>query len=256
MKTVLQHILTRKRDYARLPLFDFLRDDRLSARERLGFFPCMAPFIMSFGDLNRHVLRIEPSSDPLQQMLNAHSHEDDHHWPWYLEDLKKLGHDKRSTPSDVLRFLFSDASVCSRMLAHRLANLVWNAKPAVRLAIVEAIEETGNVLFALTSKLALAIERDEGILLRYLGEFHFRLESGHAMNNDHAVLAQIALDDATRAQALEAADLVFGWFEGWTDELLRFAMAARSPLHDTWAAPATMVTPQPPAASGGAPAMR
>jgi hypothetical protein len=183
----------------------------------------MAPFILSFGDLNRHVLREEPSDDPYVKMINAHTREDDHHWPWYLEDYAKLGHDDPRRPSDTLRALWSDASVESRLLSHRLAYLIWSAAPAVRLAIVEAIEETGNVLFALTVPLAAAVERDTGRELRYLGAFHFALESGHAMNNEHATLARITLDTSQRADALARVDQVFAWFARWTHELLAFA---------------------------------
>jgi hypothetical protein len=232
MKAVLQHILRAKREYARLPFFEFLRDETLPARDRLAFFPCMAPFIMSFGDLNRHVLRVEPSDDPHQRLINDHTYEDDHHWPWYLEDLVKLGHDDKAATSDTLRFLFSDATVCNRLLSHRLSHLIWNASPRVRLAIIEAMEETGNVLFALTSKLAAEVERETGVELRYLGEFHFQLESGHAMNNDHAALALIELDAVTRAEAIDRADIVFEWFAGWTNELLRFARDVRSARRD------------------------
>ena len=57
MKQVLRHIFARKRVYDRLPLFEWMRDESLSARERLAFYPCMAPFILSFGDLNKFVLR-------------------------------------------------------------------------------------------------------------------------------------------------------------------------------------------------------
>jgi hypothetical protein len=229
MKTVLQHILRAKRDYARLPFFDHLRDESLTARERLAFFPCMAPFIMSFGDLNRHVLRVRPTDDPHLQMINAHTHEDDHHWPWYLEDWMKLGLDEqRKAPSDTLRFLWSDATIQNRLLSHRLAHLVWGATPAVRLAIVEAIEETGNVLFELTTKLAQAVERESGLELRYLGEFHFRLESGHAMNNEHAELARITLSETQRADAIARADQVYAWFTDWTHELLAYATAPKS----------------------------
>ncbi len=56
----------------------------------------MAPFILAFSDLNRFVLRDEPSNDPHQRLVNEHTHEDDHHWPWYLEDLTKLGFDRSS----------------------------------------------------------------------------------------------------------------------------------------------------------------
>lgn len=228
MKPVLKHIFGLKRDYAKLPFFDFLRDESIPPRERLGFFPCMASFIMSFGDLNRLVLREEPTDDPYLKMINAHTYEDDHHWPWYLEDYAKLGHDDAaSAPGDTLRFLYSDATIQNRLLAHRLAHLIWGAEPVVRLAIIEAIEETGNVLFALTSRIAQQYQRETGVELRYCGEFHFNLESGHAMNNDHAELAQITLTDAQRKDALERVERVFEWFALWTDELLAFAIAAQ-----------------------------
>jgi hypothetical protein len=228
MKPVLRHIFQLKRRYERLPFFDFLRDESRSPRERLAFFPCMASFILSFGDLNRYVLRQEPTSDPHQRMVNEHTYEDDHHWPWYLEDFTKLGHDTPLPTSDALRHLYSDATVTNRLLMLRLTHLIWSATPVVRLAIIEAIEETGNVLFALTTQIASAWQRETGTELRYCGEFHFQLESGHAMNNDHAELAAIELDEAARLHALACADLVFSWFSDWTNELLRYALAQQA----------------------------
>ncbi len=38
MKNVLRHIFGKKRDYELLPLFQWMRDDRLGARERLAFY--------------------------------------------------------------------------------------------------------------------------------------------------------------------------------------------------------------------------
>jgi hypothetical protein len=226
MKAILQHILWRKREYAKLPFFDFLRDQSIPAVDRLAFFPCMASFILTFGDLNKHVLREEPTSDPYQKMVNAHTYEDDHHWPWYLEDYVKLGYDLvRQTPTETMRGLWSDETVHNRLLSHRLAHLIWGAEPVVKLAIVEAIEETGNVLFALTAELAKAVHRDSGTDLRYCGDFHFQLESGHAMNSDHLQLARIELTMEQRADALQRADQVFDAFAAWTHELLRYARA-------------------------------
>jgi hypothetical protein len=230
MKTVLQYILRQKRDYACLPFFDHLRDDSIPAVERLSFFPCMAPFILSFGDLNRHVLRVEPTRDPYQRMINAHSREDDHHWPWYLEDYTKLGHDReRRHPSETLRTLWSDATTENRLLSHRLAHLIWGATPAVRLAVIEAIEETGNVLFSLTSRLAGSVEMMTGTELRYCGDFHFQRESGHTMYNDHAALAEIALDPAAREDAIDRVEQVFAWFTAWTAELHCYAVRHAAP---------------------------
>jgi hypothetical protein len=225
MKPVLKHIFQLKRRYEQLPFFDFLRDESRSPQARLAFFPCMASFILSFGDLNRFVLRHEPTEDPYQRMINQHTYEDDHHWPWYLEDFSKLGHDTPTPGSDTLRQLFSDATITNRLLMLRLTHLIWSTPPVVRLAIIEAIEETGNVLFALTTEIAKAHERHTGNELRYCGEFHFALESGHAMNNDHAELAGITLNDDTRRQALGSVEQVFLWFTEWTHELLSYALA-------------------------------
>jgi hypothetical protein len=106
--------------------------------------------------------------------------------------------------------------------------LIWGAEPVVRLAIIEAIEGTGHVLFQLTSNIAAELREETGVELRYCGEFHFNRESGHAMNNDLADLAEISLDVQQRRDALQRVDLVFYWFTAWTHELLAFAKAARA----------------------------
>ena len=207
MKTVLKHIFQHKRAYAQLPFFDFLRDDDLSPRERLAFFPCMASFILSFGDLNRLVLRVEPTDDPWQKMINAHTYEDDHHWPWYLEDFTKLGHDDvKRPPGDTLRFLYSDATIQNRLLAHRLAHLVWGAEPVVRLAIIEAIEETGQVLFALTSSIAAQYQHDTGTELRYCGD-------NAAMESFFALLQKNVLDRRSWTTREQLRIAIVTWIE-------------------------------------------
>ena len=76
MRTVMNAIFVAKRAYATLPLFEFMRDETLTPRERLSFFPCMAPFILDFGDLNKYVMRDESSRDPHQLLVNKHTYED------------------------------------------------------------------------------------------------------------------------------------------------------------------------------------
>jgi hypothetical protein len=224
MQKVMKAIFAAKRSYATLPLFKFMRDESLTPRERLSFFPCMAPFILDFGDLNKYVMRDESSSDPHQILVNTHTYEDDHHWPWYLEDLAKLGFDVPSTTAQVLSFFYSDRTQVNRMLSKKLAHLLYGATPVERLVIIEAIEETGNVLFASTAELARRIEAVEHIELRYLGDFHFNLETGHAMSGeDHRELAAIGLDYVQRARCLRMVANVFEYFEEWTTELLAFA---------------------------------
>jgi hypothetical protein len=224
MKAVMRELAQAKRHYSKLPLFEFLRSESIPPRDRLAFYPCMAPFILAFSDLNRFVLRDENSKDSHQRLINEHTHEDDHHWPWYLEDFAKLGFDRTASVTHTLRSYMKDDAQQNRMLAPRLAQLSYGATPVERLVIVESIEETGNVLFALTAKIAGRIHGDGGPELRYLGQYHFDRETGHAMHGyDHRVLEEIKLTELERARCLDLAFNVFDLFADWSNELLAYA---------------------------------
>ena len=225
MKEVLRHIFAKKRDYQLLPLFDWMRDENLSARQRLAFYPCMAPFILSFGDLNKFVLREHRPGDLFQEMVNNHTVEDDHHWPWYLEDFAKLGFDSEMRGTGWMNFLWGEETQQNRILMARLTALISGTSSVERLVIIEAIEETGNVLFGTMLPLALTLEQQLGEQLRYCGPHHFDLESGHAVGVDHKALAGLFLTDVERSRCKQQVDEVFSAFEGWTHELLRYAHA-------------------------------
>lgn len=225
MKEVLRHIFEQKRAYNRLPLFDWIRDQSLTPRQRLAFYPCMAPFILSFGDLNKFVLRADCPGDLYQDMVNNHTLEDDHHWPWYLEDFRKLGFDAELSGTAWMNFLWGEETQQNRVLMARLTSLIAGTTSIEKLVIIEAIEETGNVLFSTMLPLAVAIEDETGEELRYCGPFHFSKESGHAVGADHKALANIELDETARARCLAMVDEVYSAFEGWTHELLRYALA-------------------------------
>lgn len=231
MKQVLRHIFEKKRAYQLLPLFEWMRDEQLSPRERLAFYPCMAHFILSFGDLNKFVLREERPGDLFQEMVNNHTREDDHHWPWYLEDFTKLGFDTEMSGTEWMRFLWGEETEQNRILFARLTGLISGTTSFERLVIIEAIEETGNVLFGTMLPLAVSIEQQTGEQLRYCGPFHFDLESGHAVGADHRALASRSLNDSERSRYKAMVDEVFSAFEGWTHELLRYALAHPRPMH-------------------------
>lgn len=224
MREVLAAITERKRAFARLPFFAFLQDESLEPEQRLAFYPCMAHWIMSFGDLNKYFLRAEPAADEFQQRVNAFSHEDDDHWQLYLEDFQKLGFDKLYTGTDWLNFLWGEETRANRMLSYRIANLIMNAGSVERLAIIEAMEEAANVFFPLTVQLAEQIQERSGVELRYLGHFHSALEAGHTGAGDHESLAQIELDEPTQRKTLASVDEVFALFSDWAEEVLRFAI--------------------------------
>jgi hypothetical protein len=223
MKQILQKIFEKKQTYSSLPLFQYMRDSSLTEEERIAFYPCMAHFILSFGDINKYMLREEPATNAYQERVNIHTYEDDHHWPWYLEDFTKLGFDRLCSPTAWMQFLWSDETRQNRILTYRLATLIASASAVERIAIIEAIEETGNVLFSTMLNLAKAIESRRGIQLRYCGEFHFSLESGHSVGSEHAEIAKIPLDETTQSRCLALVDEVFALFEAWTNELLHYA---------------------------------
>ena len=60
------------------------------------------------GQLHHELRRLQPplaadddaGNDPHQRMLNEHAREDDHHWPWFLEDFAKLGFDTHAPSSE------------------------------------------------------------------------------------------------------------------------------------------------------------
>ncbi|HRI63005.1 MAG TPA: hypothetical protein PK156_02175 [Polyangium sp.] len=223
MKSVLRHIFENKQEYARLPIFAHIRNKQLEPISRLAFYPAMAFFILSFGDLNKYVLRYDQPKSNLEEMVNVHTFEDDHHWPWYLEDLTKLGFDVIGPGSDLLRFLWGEETKQSRLLTYRMAALVEGTTGVERMAIIEAIEETGNVFFSAMLEPANELEARYGIELRYCGMHHFERETGHSVGADHKTLASLTLDEAMRARCVTHVDTVFAQFEAWMHELLRYA---------------------------------
>lgn len=218
MKSVMAHIMRQKVNFQKLPLFAMMRDASLAPRERLTFMRRTAFFIMSFGDINRHLLRDDTSTDPNQLRINAHANEDANHWRWYLEDLETLGWNSVTTMTEALHALWSEDTSRTRLLAYELCALVDQAQAVERIAIVEAVEETGNVVFALTAELARPLEQELGKPLRFFGPSHLAFEDGHLQNGEHAEIARIALDDKQRQHCVELVDRVFAAFSAWADE--------------------------------------
>lgn len=225
MKEVLAAIEEKKQAFARHPFFAFLSDESLGPERRLAFLPCMTHWCMSFADLNRYFLRSESPADDYQRRVNVYSHEDDDHWRLFLEDFEKLGFERLHAGTDWFRFLWGEETRANRMLSYRIAHLVMNASSVQRLAIVEAMEEAANVFFPLTVRLAEQVRARTGVELRYLGHFHMSLEAEHAGAGDHDSLALIELDEEARRGAVTMVNEIFGLFEDWAEEVLRFALS-------------------------------
>lgn len=238
MNLIFKHIFAQKRAYAGLPLFEMLRDERLDPMDRLAFYPCMAHFILTFGDINKYMLRYDTAACPHQAMVNTHTFEDDHHWQWYLEDLTQLGFDTSARGSEWMRFLWSEETRQNRILTYRLAPLIAATSSIERLVLIEAVEETGNVLFSELVKLAAQVEARHGVKLRYCGDDHFQRESGHTVGVDHRELMATTFTDEARLRCVHLVNQVFQLFAGWTEELRRYGLAHPVSKRDSLLQPA------------------
>ncbi|MGB3240841.1 MAG: hypothetical protein WBB29_21320 [Geitlerinemataceae cyanobacterium] len=211
MKDILGFIEQKKQEFARLPLFEFMQDTSIDPRTRLGWAPCAAFFIMSFGDLNKYIFRDETTSDPIQELINTHTHEDEHHSVWFLQDLEKLSFDDSLKFSDTLDFLWGEETQITRWVTHQLFGYAFGATPIQKLVIIEVLEATGNIVFTSASQVSMELERMSGQQCDYFGSFHLDVETGHTTGNQNIeeILFNIELKASQEQELLNLANQVF-----------------------------------------------
>jgi hypothetical protein len=186
MQEVLSLIEKKKHELEQLPLLKFMANDEIEPLQRLAWVPCLAPFAMNFGDLNKYVLRQELTTNKIQQIINIHTYEDDHHWIWFLEDIKKLGLDHSIPFSDSLRFMWSNETHKTRLMFYKIGLLyTLNTEPILRLCISLAIEATGHVILYRTAQIAKMLTEHSKLKYRYFGYSHFDVETGHPMGTEN-----------------------------------------------------------------------
>ncbi|MBH8556042.1 hypothetical protein I8751_27625 [Nostocaceae cyanobacterium CENA357] len=225
MQDIFTVIENKKQEFAQLPLFHFMQDKSIDPRQRLAWAPCAAPFIMNFGELNKYFLRVEPTNDPLQALINKHTYEDDHHWLWFLEDLKNLEIDKSMKFSDALRFLWSAETKNARWLNYQLYQYTLQATSLQKLIVIEVTEATGNVMFSTAAKIGKEIKEITQKECRYFADFHLDVETGHMTSSldIEQFVKDITLPEETQKEALKSVEQLFKVFTKFTDELLVYA---------------------------------
>jgi hypothetical protein len=225
MEEVLALIEKKKQEFAKSGLFEFMRDKSINPRQRLAFAPCVAPFVMSFGELNKYVFREEPTNDPIQEIVNKHSYEDDHHWLWFLEDLETLGINRTLKFSDALNFVWSEETQASRWVTYQIFRYAFGASPIAKLAIMEVIEATGNVFFSTAAPIAEELRTITQKEFLYFGCFHLAVETGHTTGTPDVeqLIESIQLTIESRQEAFEVVENLFEAFTKLTNELLVYA---------------------------------
>ena len=225
MKSILQYIDAKKQTFSTLPFFDYLRDKAISPRQRLAFAPCAAPFIMSFGELNKKVFRDEASTDKLQVIINKHTYEDDHHWIWFLEDLEKLGFNPTLSLQEALTTLWSRETSAAHQVAHELYRSTYQCPPLQKLTVIEAAEATGNAFLDVSSEVVRELEVSTQQEYRYFGSGHLIVDTGHTYCSPKVqrYIESIELTDAERVQHQQLVDRIFEVFTVFMHDLLTYS---------------------------------
>lgn len=227
MRSILDYIDQRAADYERLPLFAFMGDERLSARQRLGFVPALSHFVMTFADLYAHVLREEPARDSFQELVNAHTYEDGGHWKWFLSDLAALGHSPAESVTQTLKRVWSPETLQTRLLSYRICRLGLNASSLQKLVLVQCIEAVGKVSLTHAAPLGRALATELGKPLVYFGPHHLDTEADHTLE-DRTVRDSLEGAKVSELEAEELSRLIdetFAAFTAFSDDLLRVASA-------------------------------
>lgn len=215
----------KKQEFAKLPLFKFMQDKKLQPRQRLSFAPCMAHFIMSFGDLNNYVLRSKQEEETLQRIVNRYTYEDDNHWPWFLTDIENLDLNAEMSIPQALRYLWGEESKITRQLAYQIAGHTLQADPVIKFVVVQVLEATGDVFFSISNEIAFELQALTKNEYLFFGEAHIREENEHVIATAEAenFIAEIEFTDSQRQEALYVVDKIFQIFTEWTYELLAYA---------------------------------
>ncbi len=237
MKEVLNRIQQKKQVYEQLPFFDFVRDSSIDPMRRLAWAPYAAPFIMSFVDLNKYVFRVEPTEDPLQKIINRHTYEDDRHWIWFLEDLKKLGFNQSLKFNDALAFFWGEQTRYSRELTYQICRYGLGTLPLRKIIAIEAVEAAGNVQFMAVAELARDLQAMTGQQYKYFGDVHLSVETGRTFGPTTAeeYVENIQLTPEERQAAFEAVDTIFSVLTSWKNDLL--VCAQSHPLNQSSLSP-------------------
>lgn len=228
MQPILELIKQKARELDQSGIMNFIRDQSIDPRQRFIFAPIVAPWALSFGDINKFVLRDETSKDPIQKIINTHTQEDDHHWKFFLKDLQTLGLNDTTDFCSAVSLLWSDECQKVRQLIHGLTKIIGAANPRMRLVIVEAVETAGNVCFRGLSQTAEEFRQKTGKRLVYFGDTHLRLETGHAMGTQDIEnkLQQVKLTPKEIKEARGVVEEIFSLFGGMVDDYYNYAQQA------------------------------
>ncbi|MCS6902049.1 MAG: hypothetical protein RMJ98_20710 [Myxococcales bacterium] len=231
MKTIARHVREKARHLASHPLFtEWLEDPTLPPEQAFLFSPMAIDFVMGFRDLNLYWIIYPQPSNALEEGLNAHAREDATHSRLFLKDWVALGLDEQLgwAPRDLYWWQTSEATFEGRRADFELTRMVFeNPDPLLRFAIIESMEEAGNVFFRRTVPIIERLAARTGLDYPYYGRYHLHRETGHLQNADERAFYGVTLPEDRRSTAVRLVDRVFAIFDLHFTSWLGLARARR-----------------------------
>lgn len=226
MKEILELIENNRSNFSELNLFRFLRNQSINPVKRLAFAPCISPFVMSFGDLNKYVLQQHPTSDKIQEIINQHTAEEHNHWNWFLEDIQALGYDFNINFNSTLKFLWSEETKSARWISYQLYRFIYDADSIQKLVVLEAMEATSSVFFSEISKVAEELYKTKSIKCRYFGEHHLKAEESHSafMPETDDYINKIFIPQKRKEELATIVNQIFNLFSDLTESFFQYAI--------------------------------
>ena len=221
MEQILAFIQTKKQEFAKLPLFEFLANKHIHPNQRLIFAPVLDALAADLSDLNKYVIRDSSSDNKVQELINKYTYKENYYWHGYLERLETLGFNQLMSYGD-FRLLWGEETKKTRSLCSTLERYGFQASPVQKLILVEVLEATATVFFEAALAVVMELQQITKPEFVYLGAGYVGLENHHILNTPEMlqVLAEIKLTDSERQAALELAQNVFDLFTEAMNELL------------------------------------
>lgn len=219
--SLLELIESKKEKFSNLAFFEFLKNENIEPDKRLAFAPKFAFFVMSFADLNKYILRDISLDDEIQDLVNEHTHEEDRHWIWYLEDLRKLGYNTSNKFTDTLSFLWGKELEVQRTITYKILGYASQSSPLEKLIIIETIEAIANIFESATYQVAQSLEAITKINYQYFGHVHLKADSNHSILSHD--LSNLDIDISQFDKYCDVINKIFGLFTELMNDLQKHA---------------------------------
>lgn len=209
MSHVLEQLREKQQSFAVSPFVTFLQDSYFTARMRLGFLPCLAPFVMGLPDFGRTLEGGAPRQDS-----NA-TQEAGPHWERYQKDLQTLGFEGASDFASTLGMLWGEDGSEARAVLQELIDLATRASPMQRQVVRLALQAVSNVMLRALEQIARDLKACTGKQL-------VSLESLRTVGVASPGAVELDLSPEAQFEARQLVREVFALFNRLGDHLLEY----------------------------------